>query len=151
MERSIISNPALALHEAGYRFTSQRRKILNILRDSHDHPTAEDIHARLRRRGERISMGTIYRTVDLLEKIGLVGKINVGDRNRYELMEGCFDLQHHYHLVCEKCGRIMDISEDILSAHEKSLEELVTEVGEVSGFQMSVHQFRIFGICRDCR
>jgi len=151
MERTIISNPALALHEAGYRFTTQRRKVLSVLRDSHDHPTAEDIHNRLCRRGERTSMGTVYRTVDLMEKIGLVGKINVGDRNRYELMEGHSDIQHHYHLVCKKCGRIMDISEDVLLAHEKSLEELVTEVGEASGFQVSGHQFRIFGICGDCR
>ncbi len=151
MELSILSSPALALHEAGYRLTSQRRKVLSVLRDSHDHPTAEDIHSRLRKRGEQISIGTVYRTVDLLEKIGLVGKINVGNRNRYELMEGRSDLQHHYHLVCKKCGRIMNISEDILSAHEKSLEELVTEVGEVSGFQVSGHQFRIFGICRNCR
>ena len=146
----MLSSPALALHEAGYRFTSQRRKVLGILKDSHDHPTAEDIHARLRRRGQRISMGTIYRTVDLLEKIGLVRKINVGCRNRYELIAGRSDVQHHYHLVCKKCGRIMDISEDILSAHAKSLEELVTEVAQVSGFQISGHQFRIFGLCRDC-
>lgn len=147
----MVSSPALALHEAGYRFTSQRQKVLSVLRDSHDHPTAEDIHSRLRKRGERIAIGTVYRTVDLLEKIGLVGKINVGDRNRYELLDGRSDVQHHYHLVCKKCGRIMDISEDILVAHERSLEELVKEVGEVSGFQVSGHQFRIFGICRDCR
>lgn len=151
MELSILSSPALALHEAGYRLTSQRREVLSVLMDSHDHPTAEDIHSRLRKRGERISIGTVYRTVDLLGKIGLVGKINVGDRNRYELMEGRSDVLHHYHLVCEKCGRIMDISEDILVAHEKPLEELVTAVGEVSGFRVSGHQFRIFGICRDCR
>ena len=151
MELSILSSPALALHEAGYRLTSQRREVLSVLRDSHDHPTAEDIHCRLRERGERISIGTVYRTVDLLEKIGLVGKINVANRNRYELMDGHSDVQHNYHLVCKKCGRIMDISEDILAAHEKSLEELVTEVGEVSGFQVSGHQFRIFGFCRDCR
>ena len=151
MEISILSSPALALHEAGYRLTSQRREVLSVLRDSHDHPAAEDIHARLRRRGERISVGTVYRTVDLLERIGLVGKINVGDRNRYELMDRRSDVQHHYHLVCKKCGRIVDISEDILAAHAESLEELVTEVGEVSGFQMSGHQFRIFGLCRDCR
>ena len=151
MELSILSSPALALHEAGYRFTTQRREVLSVLRDSHDHPTAEDIYARLRKRGERISMCTIYRTVDLLEKIGLVGKINVGNRNRYELMEGRSDIQHLYHLVCKKCGRIMDISKDILAAHEKSLEELVTEVSAVSGFQVSGYQFRIFGFCRDCR
>lgn len=151
MGRGMVPNSALVLHEAGYRFTSQRRKVLNVLRNSHDHPTAEDIHSRLRRHGERISIGTVYRTVDLLEKIGLVGKINVGNRNRYELMEGRSDIHNHYHLVCKKCGRIMDISEDILSAHEKSLEELVTGVSELSGFQVSGHQFRIFGICRDCR
>jgi Fur family ferric uptake transcriptional regulator len=153
MERSIVSNPspALALHEAGYRFTAQRRKVLDVLRDSHDHPTAEDIYTRLRRRGERVCIGTIYRTVELLEKIGLVTKINLGNRNRYELVENPTEMKHHYHLVCEKCGRIMDISEDILAAHAKSLEELVTEVGDVSGFQVSGHQFRIFGVCRNCR
>ena len=144
-------SPAAALHEAGYKFTDQRRKVLDILKDSHDHPTVEDIYVRLRSRDERVSMGTIYRTVELLEKIGLVGRISLSHRNRYELLESNSDVKHHYHLVCEKCGRIMDISEDILAAHAKSLEELVKEVGEVSGFQVSGHQFRIFGICRDCR
>ena len=142
---------SIALHEAGYRFTAQRRKVLDVLKDSHDHPTAEDIYTRLRSRGERVCIGTIYRTVELLEKIGLVRKINLGDRNRYELVESHSDVRHHYHLVCEKCGKIMDISEDILSANAKSIEELVKEVGVVSGFQVSGHQFRIFGVCRNCR
>ena len=147
MERNV----AVALHEAGYRCTNQRRKVLDILRDSRDHPTAEDIYTRLRSRGERVCIGTIYRTVELLEKIGLVRKLNLGDRNRYELVESRSDVKYHYHLVCEKCGRIMDISEDVMKAHAKSLEELVTEVGDVSGFQVSGHQFVIFGICRNCR
>jgi Fur family ferric uptake transcriptional regulator len=142
---------AVVLHEAGYRLTAQRRKVLDVLEDSHDHPTAEDIYIRLRSRGERVCIGTIYRTVELLEEIGLVRKINLGDRNRYELMESHSDFGHHYHLVCEKCGKIVDISHDILSAHAKSIEELVKEVGVVYGFQVSGHQFRIFGICRDCR
>ena len=151
MEHSMLASPAAVLHEAGYKFTDQRRKVLNVLKVSHDHPTAEDIYARLRNRGERVSMGTIYRTVELLEKIGLVRKINLGDRNRYELLENHSDVEHCYHLVCEKCGRIIDISEDVLAAHAKSLEELVTEMGHVSGFHVSGHQVRIFGVCRNCR
>ena len=152
MERNVETRHAVSLlHEAGYRCTDQRRRVLDVLRSSHDHPTAEDIYTRLRSRGERVCIGTIYRTVELLEKIGLVRKINLGDRNRYELVKSRSDMKHHYHLVCEKCGKIMDISRDILAAHAKSLEELVTEIGEVSGFQISGHQFRIFGTCRNCR
>ena len=146
----MLSSPAVVLHKAGYKITSQRQKVLGVLRNSNDHPTAEDIYSRLRGRGERVAMGTIYRTLELLEKIGLVRRISLSDRSRYEILENSSDVKHH-HLVCEKCGRIMDISEDILVTHEKSLEELVMEVGEVSGFQVSGHQFRIFGICRDCR
>ena len=151
MEHNTLPSPAVALHEAGYKFTDQRRRVLDVLRNSHDHPTVEDLYARLRGRGERVSMGTIYRTVELLEKIGLVRKINLGDRNRYEILESQSDRKHHYHLVCKKCGKIMDISEDMMTAHAKSLEELVTEVGEIHGFQVSGHHFRIFGICRNCR
>ena len=151
MQQNMVLNPSAVLHEAGYRFTDQRQRVVNVLRDSRDHPTAEDIYTRLRSRGERVSMGTIYRTVELLEKIGLVRRIILSNRSRYELVKDSSDMKHHYHLVCEKCGRVMDISEDILKAHAKSLEELVTEVGEVSGFQVSGHQFRIFGTCHNCR
>ena len=147
----MVSSPAAALHEAGYRFTSQRRRVLDILRDSHDHPTVEDIYTHLRRRGERVPMGTIYRTVELLEKIGLVRKINLGDRNRYEFLDSHSDAQHCCHLVCERCGRIMDISLDILSSHAECFEKLASEVGQTSGFQVSSHQLRLFGICHNCR
>lgn len=151
MEQSAMANPAVALHEAGYKFTHQRQSVLDVLKDSHDHPTAEDIYTRLRSRGEGVAMGTVYRTVELLEEIGLVRKISLGDRNRYELVKSPSHVKHHYHLVCEKCGSITDISEDILAAHAKSIEELAAEVGEVSGFHISGHQFRISGVCRDCR
>ncbi len=147
----MVLSPAVALHEAGYRFTNQRRRVLGVLQRSHDHLTAEDIYTRLRNGGERVSMGTIYRTVELLERIGLVRKINLSDRNRYELVKNNSDTKHHYHLVCEKCGKVIDISEEVMAAHAKSLEELVKEVGAVSGFQVSGHQFRIFGLCHDCR
>ena len=151
MEQNIALRPAVALHQAGYRFTRQRRRVLDVLRKSRDHLTAEDIYTRLWNNGERVSMGTIYRTVEILEKIGLVRKISLSDRNRYELVESSSDTKHHYHLVCEKCGRVMDISDEIMTAHAKSLEELVKEVGAVSGFQVSGHQFRIFGVCHNCR
>jgi len=151
MDRDMVLSPAVTLHEAGYKLTDQRRRVLGVLMDSHDHPTAEDIYTRLRSRDERVCMGTIYRTVELLEKIGLVRKIDLADRNRYELIGNNSDMKHHYHLVCEKCGRIVDISQDILEARAKSVEELVTEVGEIHGFRVSGHHFRIFGTCRNCR
>ena len=151
MAQNTLSSPAMALHEAGYRYTDQRRMVLDVLRDSPDHPTVEDIYARLRIQGEKVAMGTIYRTVELLDRIGLVRKIKFDDRNRYELLENRSDSKHHYHFVCEKCGRIMDISGDMLIGQANSLEELATEIGEISGFKVSGHQFRIFGICQNCR
>jgi Fur family ferric uptake transcriptional regulator len=140
----------MVLHEAGYKYTNQRKLVLDVLRDSGDHPTAEDLYARLRGRGERVAMGTIYRTVELLEKIGLVRRIRLDERSRYELVESESDVKHHYHLVCEKCGRIIDVGEDTLAIHAKSLEEHAAEVGSVYRFQVSGHHFRIFGTCRDC-
>jgi Fe2+ or Zn2+ uptake regulation protein len=151
VKQSTISSPAVALHEAGYRFTSQRRRVLDILKDSHDHPTVEDIYTQLRRRGERVPIGTIYRTVELLEKIGLARKINLGDRNRYEFLDSHSDAQHCCHLVCERCGRIVDASSDILASHIGCFEKLASEVAQASGFQVSGHQLRLFGICHNCR
>ncbi len=151
MQQSAMSSPAVVLHEAGYKYTDQRRRVLDVLRDSSDHPTAEDMYARLRSRGERVALGTIYRTLELLERIGLVRRIHLEDRNRYELVGSSSEVKHHYHLVCEKCGRIIDISADMLTAHTECIEELAVEVGQVYSFQVSGHHFRIFGTCRDCQ
>jgi Fur family ferric uptake transcriptional regulator len=140
----------VTLHEAGYRFTSQRRRILDVLRDGKDHPSAEDIYTQLRRRGERVPIGTIYRTVGLLEKIGLVRKINLGDRNRYEFLDSHSDAQHCCHLVCERCDRIINVSMDILVSHAGCFEKLASEVDQTSGFQVSGYQLRLFGICHKC-
>jgi len=144
MKHNATLSPAVALHEAGYKYTNQRKLVLDVLRDSSDHPTAEDLYARLRNRGERVAMGTIYRTVELLERIGLVRRIRLDERSRYELVEGDSDVKHHYHLVCEKCGGITDVGEDTLAIH-------AAEVSAVYGFHVSGHHFRIFGFCRDCR
>jgi len=151
MKQDMSYNTALVMHEAGYRFIDQRQRILSVLRDSQDHMTAEEIYAELRRLGKRVSIGTIYRAVEVLEKIGLVRKINLGDRNRYELLDSHSDTAHHYHLVCERCGRIIDISEDFLAEYADSFKEFAKEVSSASGFRVSGYQFRIFGICSNCQ
>lgn len=151
MARQMPSSPALALHEAGYKITDQRRKVLDILRNNREHLTAEDIYAYLHNRSERISLGTIYRTLELLEKIELVRRISLDDRNRYELIDDHSDLKHHYHLICEKCGKIMDVDESTITEHAESIEKLVVEVTRFSGFKVSGHQFRIFGKCANCK
>jgi Fe2+ or Zn2+ uptake regulation protein len=147
MKRDMV----VTLHNAGYRFTSQRQKVLDILKDSHDHPTAEDIYKRSQNHGEKVSIGTIYRTLELMEKLGLVRKFNIGDRNRYELLGSNSNPDHYCHLVCEKCGKIIDISDDILSDQVGTLDEIVEEIGYLSDFRVAGHQFRIYGFCHDCR
>jgi Fur family peroxide stress response transcriptional regulator len=124
------------LATSGMRFTAQRQQVLAVLLEKRDHPTAEEVFIRAKRKMPDISMATVYNCLDALVKCGLLRQVNL-DRGatRY-----CPNMAAHSHFRCELCGQVYDIE---LSASE--LSPLLPE-----GFQLTHSEVSLRGLCADC-
>ena len=127
-----------SLREKGYKLTPQRREIIKVLSQDRSHPGAMDILERVRRKAPRISMSTVYYTLDMLKKEGLIRELEFYDRdNRYDI-----NVSEHINLVCKKCGKITDFMGD-LPSFSKTVEK-------ETGFKPASMRFEYYGTCRDC-
>jgi Fe2+ or Zn2+ uptake regulation protein len=105
-----------------------------------------EIHARLRPR--RANLVSVYRTVHLLEAVGLVRTADTSRGiQRYELAEEFTG--HHHHLICEACGGVQDLDGCLLA--ERTLEMLGRELRRAQRFQLTGHDLKLFGRCHRCR
>ena len=129
------------LSEHGYRLTPQRMMILSAIENSDGHISAEEIYAQVAARYPQVNISTVYRTLELLKRLGLVTETDLGDgRVRYHpLGKG-----HHHHLVCTECGAIIDLDETVLSDVKSTL------LREYK-FSADLRHMAIFGCCANCR
>jgi Fur family ferric uptake transcriptional regulator len=130
-----------------HRLTPQRRLVLEIfLENKERHLSAEEVFHLSREKGEEIGLATIYRTLELLEDLVLLRKMNFGDgRSRYELVQlNLTEHHHHHHLVCLSCNRIFEVEEDLL--HQ--LEDIIEQKHH---FSIVNHNLQFFGYCKYCR
>ncbi|GFN32816.1 Fur family transcriptional regulator [Paenibacillus xylaniclasticus] len=89
--------------------TTQRRAVLNILQQSHDHPTAADVMERLREQGHMFAYGTVYNSLRYLTEAGLVKELNLGESaSRYDART-----EDHHHIVCVRCGRVDEVTTEL--------------------------------------
>ena len=122
------------------RMTRQRQVILEELRQVTSHPTASEIHTMVRKRLPRISLGTVYRNLDILSEQGLVRKMATGTAaRRYD-----GDIGNHYHLCCVRCGLVEDIPPGMVSVAGE-------HIGNQSGFEVVGHRLKFLGLCPRCR
>ena len=122
-----------------HRDTRQKEAILNILRNTRSHPTADQVYEAVRREIPNISKGTVYRNLKVLQETGAVTELSLGgDLSRFE-----YTLGNHYHFRCGQCGRVTDVDEPVDV-------ELNRKVAEKTGFQIASHQLEFRGLCRDC-
>jgi len=130
------------LEELGLKFTSQRKAVLEAAFDIHRHFDAENLVEILRNRNKRISRATVYRTLDLLVRCGLVRAMELGEaRKMYEHIMGH---KHHDHLICTECGRTIEFDDGLIEA-------LQEQVCDKLNFEAQRHSLRIFGVCERCR
>ena len=128
------------LSELGYRLTPQRIMILSAIDSSDDHISAEEIYAQVVAKYANINISTVYRTLELLKRIGLVTETDMGEgRVRYHPV----GKGHHHHLVCQECGAIIDLDESVLSSVK---DVLLREYG----FIADLKHLAIFGRCVNC-
>ena len=129
-----------SLRRQGYRLTPQRAAILEILSTSEGHLRADEIIARVRKRYPYLNKSAVYRTLDLLVRLGWVHPTDLGG--------GCMTYElhrepHHHHLICHRCGAMMRIDATVFASVEKILREEYD-------FAPALDHFAIFGFCRRC-
>jgi len=131
------------LRSAGLRKGQARLAVIDLLSKQPCALTATEIEEDLRRRGHRVGLATVYRTLELLADMKLVGRLEVGQGiARYEALVPGGD--HHHHLVCDHCGRVIPFDDDDL---EVTIERLTRKVR----FQVAEHDVVLHGACRSCR
>jgi Fur family transcriptional regulator, ferric uptake regulator len=125
------------LRARGERITTPRRAVIELLTSTHEHLTVDDIANRLHVLHPSIAPSTVYRTLEALQKLGMVEKIHRGQGATF------FHLtQTHQHLVCEVCGKVSDIP-----AHE--LDDLVARLHDHYGFELEPSRFALLGQCSE--
>lgn len=133
------------LKDKGYKLTPQRRAILNsiIKSEEHRHLTAEEIYDLVKRNCPEIGLATVYRTVQLFEEMGVLVRLDLDDGcSRYELVDENEEHQHH-HLICNKCGKVIEVEGDLL-------EELENNIENTYKFRVLDHTVKFYGICENC-
>ncbi|MBV9119539.1 MAG: transcriptional repressor [Chloroflexi bacterium] len=130
------------LQALGYRLTPQRQLVWDTLRRSGPHVTAEEICADVQRTIPSFNMASVYRTLELLERIGLVRASNLGEgRRTYELSEP--NAGGHHHLVCDRCHTTIHFGPEPVAGLRHALERDY-------GFQFDDLDLVVFGLCPNC-
>ena len=122
------------------KMTRERRLILKEIFSANTHLEAEDLLLRFRRKGEKVSRATIYRTFDLLLKANLIVKSDFG-HNHYHY-ERLFGRKTHDHMICSDTGKVIEFSDN-------RLEELLEAICRQHHFKMTHRSLQLFGTCED--
>lgn len=125
----------------------QRKILYEVLLESKDkHLSTEEIYNIMKQKYPKIGIATIYRSLLLFEEIGLVYKHNFDDGClRYEILSpNSNEVHQHHHLLCNKCGKIIEVKEDLMN----SLEEIIEKQ---YNFEIQNHVVKFTGICEQCR
>lgn len=132
-----------ALKERGLKSTAQRDDIARVFFASTRHVSIDELYREVRKVSPRVGYATVYRTIKLLKECELAEEQHFGDgQTRYENAES--EEEHHDHLICENCGKIVEFNDD-------QLESLQEEIATGLGFVLARHRMELYGICRDCR
>ena len=121
------------------RLTQQRKVILEALHSTHTHPGADEIYQIVRQILPRISLGTVYRNLEILSEMGEIQKLEIsGGLKRFD-----GNPHNHYHIRCKRCDRIDDAPLDLLQDLEQELED-------ETGFDILGHRLEFVGFCAQC-
>lgn len=122
----------------GLKLTDQRRVIAQVITSAQDHPNVEDVYQRANAIDNKISLATVYRTVNLLEGYGLIEKLEFGDgRARYEQKNA--ETDHHHHLIDLSTGKIIEF-------YDEEIEILKANIAKKLGYKLVDHRLELFGI-----
>lgn len=128
-----------SLRDEGFRITPQRVAIVEYIMGTVNHPSAEQIHQKVKKEYPMVSLSTVYKTLDLLRKKRLVNEIDVNGESRFDANTG-----EHINLVCLSCGKIEDID-------ESSVKEIRAKAAKKSRYLIVRSNFDLYGYCSYCK
>ena len=133
------------LKKKGYKLTPQRRAIVDtIVFNEGKHLTAEEIYDEVKKDCPEIGLATVYRTILLLEEIGVVSRLHLNDGcSRYELVHSD-EVHRHHHLICNVCNKVIEVKDDLL-------EEIEVKIEKEYEFKIVDHVLKFYGICHECQ
>ncbi len=123
-----------------YKRSRQREEILKILRNTDTHPTASWIYDELKKDFNNLSMGTVYRNVNILIDQNLVTKIESG--SSFDRFDG--NVESHYHFICQECDSIHDMPMPVM-------EELNKKAASSTNHAIKNHRISFYGLCENCK
>lgn len=136
------------LRDKGLKVTNQRLSVLEAIASCpEEHLTAEEIFALVKVDCPEIGLATVYRTIQLLNELHLIDRINFDDGFvRYEMGSAPNREQkhHHHHLICMKCGKVISFRDDLL-------EELEEKIAATTGFSVVNHEVKLYGYRATCK
>ncbi len=128
------------LQDNDYSITKSRSLIFQLLADAPEPQPIAYFIAASKGQADRVS---VYRTVELFEKLGIVQRVHIGWKYKLELSEVFLD--HHHHLTCLRCGRVTPVKD------EPAFEAMIQRLGNENGFQLASHQLEMQGYCGSCQ
>lgn len=128
------------MKEEGYRCTRERLTVIREIYTSNNHLDADEIFVRLKKKGTSISRATVYHTLDLLFKFHLVNKIDLGHKHTH--YEKSYGVDNHLHIICEQCGRVVEV-------HSDELNKILEKLCEKNGFTLGSYSLQVFAKCRE--
>lgn len=138
-EREILNE---FLARKNLRHSAQRERVLEEFLAVERHMTAEELYDILKRKNPEIGCATVYRSMKIFSQCGLAREVKLG--NRKSSYEHVYHHKHHDHLICLKCGKMVEFS-------EPTIEKFQQRVAGKYGFEIEDHSLAIYGVCRDCK
>jgi len=136
----LLGNARQTLNMAGLRITSQRALILEVIQQGEGHLDADEVYRRARERQPRLSLSTVYRTLQTLKKLGLVEELHFDEEHHhYEIKPST----EHHHLVCLGCGRVVEFQYPLVRLVKRN-------VTEAKDFEITSSEVRMTGYCPKC-
>jgi len=130
------------IQKSGLKRTAQRDLILDIFLRTEDHLSSEDLYRLVKKDDASIGQTTVYRTLKLLTEAGLAREVRFGDGVTH--YEHNYKHEHHDHMICSECGRVIEF-------FSAELEAIQDAMAAKHRFQVTQHLLRIIGVCASCR
>ncbi len=130
-----------------WRMTNQRRVILEELRNSKEHLSADELYMKVKKKLPNVSISTIYRNLEELAEQGLIRKL--GPQSIQKRFDA--NIQPHFHIRCVKCGRIDDVPFSMVSEVSQAIRKTTAMVEKITGYDVLGYHLEFLGICPECR
>ena len=137
-ERKVVAT----LRQHGYKLTPQRRAVMRTIASSQGHLTPTALYEKVHQEYPNIGLVTIYRTLEILDKLGLICEVHAGGTCRSYLVRR--PSEHHHHLICSDCGAVVDFT-------NCDLGELEQRLSQETGFEIESHLLEFLGRCQNCQ